>query len=1028
MRFTDLFIRRPILATVVNLILLLGGWLALKTMVIRQYPQTNNAVVSVITAYPGATAELVRGFITTPLEKEIASADGLDFVESVSASNLSVITAKLRLNYPPNDALTQITSKVNRVRGDLPQGSIDPIIDVAVGESTASMYMTFSSSTLDANQITDYLVRVVQPKLATVEGVQKADILGGRTFAMRIWLKDDRMAALGLSATQVWQALASQNYLSAVGQTKGSMISINLNATTNLHSAEEFRQIVIREAGGRVTRLGDIADVVLGAEDYDSVLKFNGQTTIGMSVTVLPTANSIDVIKGVRAIWPELVSQLPVGLTGGILYDATEFINDSIKEVVHTLIEAMLIVILVIYLFLGSFRSVLIPIVAIPLSLVGVGVLMLGFGFSINLLTLLAMVLAIGLVVDDAIVVVENIHRHIEEGLSPFDASIKGAHELVGPVIAMTITLAAVYAPIGLQSGVTGALFREFAFTLAGSVIVSGFVALTLSPMLSAKLLRHNTKPKGFEHFLESVFNKLRNFYEKLLHSMLNGRASVVIVAILIIASIGPFFLMTQKELAPPEDRGFVGAIISGPPTGTFDQSDRYTDQLYPLIKKNLPEAETTFWIMGVDVSSQLPSASSGFAGVVLKPWSQRKRGATELTQVLTDTGANIAGLNIVGFMPPSLPGAGDGLPVQLVVSSTADHMRVAEVSDALLEKAMKSGKFIFGDTDLKYDQPRADIVIDKDKAAMMGISMAQIGGDLGAALGGGYVNRFDLEGRAYKVIPQMTRLSRMTPEQVTNYYTTTSKGKLVPFSSIATVNTKAQPRSLRRFQQLNCATLGFYPAPGVSIGDAIDWLKKEQKTTFPAGFTADYKGESRQYVHEGSSLMKTFLLALVLIFLVLAGQYESWRDPVIIMLAVPLSLAGAMVFLFYGVATLNIYTQVGLITLVGLITKHGILMVEFANKLQEETRCTVREAIQHAAGVRLRPILMTTSAMVLGVLPLVFSKGAGAESRFSIGLVIATGMSIGTLFTLFVVPVFYTFIAKSRAGVDVKAKPAVQH
>jgi len=1032
MRFTDLFIRRPILATVVNIFLLLGGWLAFKAMVIRQYPVTNNAVVTVTTTYPGASADLVRGFITTPLEREISSADGLDYVESVSGSNVSVITAKLRLNYDPNDALTQITSKVNRVRSELPSGAEDPVFDVSVGETTASMYLSFSSDKLEANQITDYLVRVVQPKLTTVEGVQKVEILGGRTFAMRIWLKDDRMAALGLSAATVRQKLASQNYLSAVGQTKGSMISVNLTAKTDLHTAEEFRQMVIREQDGRIVRLGDIADVVLGAEDYSSSLTFNGLVATGMSISVLPTANSIDVIKRVHAMWPGLVSQFPAGLQANIIYDATAFINDSITEVIHTLLEAMLIVVVVIYLFLGSFRSVVIPIVAIPLSLIGGGVLMLAFGFSINLLTLLAMVLAIGLVVDDAIVVVENIHRHIEEGLTPFDAAIKGAHELIGPVITMTITLAAVYAPIGLQSGVTGALFREFAFTLAGSVVVSGFVALTLSPMLSSKLLRHNPNPKGFEHLLDVGFGKFRGAYERFLDTVLSTRPAVVVVAVLIFASIVPFFLMTKRELSPAEDRGFVIGIIGGAPNATLDQTQRYTAQIQPLIKQSFPETDIAFAIIGFNPTSGLADASGGMIGQVLKPWNQRTRSAATLAAQFGAAANTISGLNVAAVLPPSLPGAGSGLPVQFVVSSTQDHARVVEVANELLQRALASGKFVYGDNSLKFDQPQADLTIDKDKAALLGIDMSQLSGDLGSMLGGGYVNRFSIEGRAYKVTPQVTRTSRLTAEQLGSYYISTGKGELVPLSSIATINQSTQPRNLGRFQQLNSATLGLVPRPGVSLGEALDWLTAESKQVFPEGFTADYKGELRQYVHEGSSLMATFGLALLVIFLVLAAQYESWRDPIIIMMAVPLSIAGAMVFLFLGFATLNIYTEVGLITLVGLITKHGILMVEFANKTMEETGCSVREAIEKAAGVRLRPILMTTAAMVLGVLPLVVAKGAGAESRYSMGLVIATGMSIGTLFTLFVVPVFYTFIAKIRPRIVTDAsaaqKPALTH
>ncbi len=1019
MRFTDLFIRRPILATVLNLFLLLGGWLSYRAMVVRQFPETNNAVVRVTTVYPGASADLMRGFVTTPLEREIASADGLDYVESVSTPSISVITAKLRLNYDPNDALTQITSKVNRVRRELPSGAEDPVFDVTIGQSTAAMYMRFASDQLDANQITDYLVRVVQPKLSTVEGVQKVEILGGRTFAMRIWLDADRMAALGLSPAEVRARLAAQSYLSAVGQTKGSMIFVNLTAKTDLHTAEEFRQIVVRERDGRIVRLGDIARVELGAEDYNSDVKFNGQPCVAVSISVLPTANSIDVIRRVRAVWPEITAQLPQTLTGGIVYDSTEFINESINEVIKTLAESMVIVVIVIYLFLGSFRSVLIPIVAIPLSLVGCGMLMIALNFSINLLTLLAMVLAIGLVVDDAIVVVENIHRHIEEGLTPVAAALRGAHELIGPIIAMTITLAAVYAPIGLQTGVTGALFREFAFTLAGSVLVSGFVALTLSPMLSSRMLRHNANPRGFEQFLEHAFLRLRAHYERLLEHVLGTRPAVVIIALLIFASIVPFFLLTKKELAPAEDRGFVIGFLKGAPNATLDQGLRYTDALQPLLRAKVPEVDLIMTVMGFDMATGLPSPSSGAALSVLKPWSARHRGAAEVAQTVTGLASSISGLDAAAILPPPLPGAGGGLPVQFVVSSTADHARVVEVANDLMQRAMASGKFVYADNDLKFDQPQADLLIDRDKAALLGIDMQQLSADLGSLLGGGYVSRFSTEGRAYKVTPQVTRSARLTADQLGGYYVATGRGALVPLSSIATVEPTTQPRVLGRFQQLNSATLGFVPRPGVSLGDALDWLKAESAQVFPEGFSADYKGELRQYVQEGSSLLATFGLAVIVIFLVLAAQYESWRDPIIIMLAVPLSIAGAMLFLFLGYATLNIYTQVGLITLVGLITKHGILMVEFANKTRDERGCSTREAIAHAAGVRLRPILMTTAAMVFGVLPLLVAHGAGAEARFSMGLVIAAGMAIGTLFTLFVLPVFYTLIAERARPTD---------
>jgi len=1023
MRFTDLFIKRPVLATVVNLFLLLAGGLALKELNVRQYPETKNAVITVTTAYPGASADLVRGFVTTPLEREIASADGIDYVESVSAPNVSVVRSQLRLNYDPNDALTQITSKVNRVRRELPAGAEDPMFEIQIGETTASMYISFSSATLQSNQITDYLVRVVQPKLSTIEGVQKAEILGARTFAMRVWLKPDRLAAFGLSPSEVWSALAAQNYLSAVGKTKGEMTFVNLTAKTDVHSAGDFRELVVRERNGAVVRVSDIAEVDLGADDYEVKVMLRGNETTMIAISVLPTANSLDVVKRVRAVWPEIASQLPSSIAGNIVYDATEFINDSIHEVMKTLLEAMVIVIVVIYLFLGSFRSVVIPIVGIPLSLVGATALMLALGFTINLLTLLAMVLAIGLVVDDAIVVVENIHRHIEEGLSPLAAALKGAHELVAPVIAMTITLVSVYTPLGLQGGVTGALFREFAFTLAGAVVISGFVALTLSPMLSSRLLRHNPNPRGIEHFLDVAFGRLRDRYERLLDQVLNTRPAVFLVAALILAAIPVFFQMTKKELAPQEDRGFIVAMTKGAPNASLEQALQSTRQLTEMVK-SFPETANFFAVAGVDMSSHLPSPSSGIVMWQLQPWGRRQLNSVQLSQILTGRATGIAGVTAAAFVPPSLPGAGFGLPVQFVVCSTDNHERVVEVANELLQRAFASGKFVYGDNDLKFDQPQVDLELNRDKAAAVGLSMQQFGADVGAMLGGGYVNRFAIQGRAYKVIPQVARSYRLTPEQLGDFYVTSAKGGLVPLSTVATLVPSTQPRDLRRMQQLNAATLSLLPAPGVSMGEAFAWLNAEAKRAFPEGYSIEYKGELRQFVQEGSSLLTTFVLAIIVIFLVLAAQYESWRDPFIIMMAVPLSLAGALVFLFLGAATLNIYTQVGLITLVGLITKHGILMVDFANRLQEEGR-SVRAAIEHAAGVRLRPILMTTAAMVFGVMPLVFARGAGAEARFSIGLVIAAGMAIGTLFTLFVVPAFYILIAHDRNAAAPANPPA---
>jgi multidrug efflux pump len=1009
MKFTDLFIKRPVLATVVSLIILLVGLQSMLSLNVRQYPVSNRAIVTISTFYIGASADLIRGFITTPLEKEIASADGIDYLESNSSANASTITVHLRLNYDPNDALTQITSKVNRVRNQLPAGSEAPTIDVEVGENTASLYLSFASETLESNEITDYLTRVVQPKLVSVPGVQSAQIMGGRTFAMRIWLKPERLSALGISPSEVYQALANNNALAAVGATKGQAITINLNAQTSLHTRQEFEQLVVREKNGSIVRIQDIADVVLGAENYDSAVSFNGESATFMAINVLPNANSLTVIKDVRAMLPDITDQMPRGMHLSLPYDATAYINDSIREVIHTLVEALFIVIVVIFLFLGSVRSVVIPVVAMPLSLVGAFFLMLALGFTINLLTLLAMVLAIGLVVDDAIVVVENIHRHMEEGLPRIEAALKGARELGGPVIAMTITLAAVYAPIGFMGGLTGSLFKEFAFTLAGSVVVSGVVALTLSPMMCSKILKADTNKKGFAHWLDTTFDKLRDRYEHTLHSTLNYRPVTVVFIVLVLLTCIPFMKFAKSELAPDEDQGFLMMSGTAEPNANVERVSLFGRQVDDVMR-GFPETASYFQIIGYPTSNGL------FSGWVLKPWSERKRKPEEILPQFSAQLGNIAGLNSYAFMPPALPGGGGGTPVQFVIKSTDDPLRLAEVANDLVMKAFASGLFYFADSDLKFNQLQMNLVIDRNKAADLGVNMQQLASDTGALLGGGYVNRFDIQGNSYKVIPQVERSQRLNPSQILDYHVSTGRGSLVALSTFAKLEPTVQPQSLNRFQQLNSATISAVPKYGVTLGQALDWFNQQAKQSFPSGYQTDYAGQSRQYIQEGSALLVTFAFAIVIIFLVLSAQFESFRDPFVIMLTVPLAVCGALAFIFLGFASLNIYSEVGLITLVGLITKHGILIVQFANQLQREGYAK-RLAIEHACGVRLRPILMTTAAMVLGVLPLVFASGAGAASRYNMGLVIATGMSIGTLFTLFVVPTAYLLIAPDLKG-----------
>ena len=1016
---TDLFIRRPILAVVLNLLILIAGVQAIRTLNVRQYPRSENASVTVTTVYVGASADLIRGFITAPLERAIAGADGIDYLESQSALSVSTITAHLKMNQDSRKALAEIASKVDQVRGDLPPEAQVPIINIESADSQfASCYLSFSSDILQQNEITDYLVRVVQPRLSALGGVQRAEILGGRTFAMRIWLKPDRMAALNVSPVQVRQALSANNFLSAVGQTKGSMIQVNLTANTDLRSVPEFKQLVIRNENGAFIRLGDVAEVVLGAEDYNTEVRFSGQTAVFMGVWVLPNANSLDVIKGVRAEVDNIKSDLPSGMKAAVAYDATGYIRDALGEVFKTLMETLLIVMIVIFLFLGSFRSVLIPIVAIPVSLIGAVWLMQVFGFTVNLLTLLAIVLSVGLVVDDAIVVVENVERRLREGNTPLQASILGARELIGPIIAMTITLAAVYAPIGLQGGLTGSLFREFAFTLAGAVMISGVVALTLSPVMSSRLLTADREKKGFAGRINRDFDRFRNFYGRLLDATLSARPAVYMVWIVLTLLCFPMFNMSSKELAPTEDQGVIFGIIEGPSNATIDETTRYANKVESVFL-SVPEMAYTF---------QLTFPTSGFGGGVLKPWSERDRTAFQILPEVAQKLSTISGISVFPVMPPALPGGGS-FPVEFVIASTAEPDRIVEFAKQLQQTAAQSGNFYFPPIiDTKLDQPQTEIVLDRDKVASLGLSLEQVGADVSAAVGGNFVNRFNIEGRSYKVIPQVERAARLTADQLQQLYVTGPDGRLVPLSTIATLKNSTQPRTLNRFQQLNAVKLS--GATGLPLDQALKYLEDEAAKILPAGYKIDYTGESRQLRTEGNRFLPAFGLALLLIFLVLAAQFNSFRDPFVILAgSVPLAIFGALLMTFLKMpnpnmafftdgwtTTLNIYSQVGLVTLVGLISKNGILIVEFANELQRGGLGKL-EAIRQAGRIRLRPVLMTTAATVAGHFPLVLVTGAGAIARNSIGLVLVAGMAIGTLFTLFIVPSLYMLIAKDHGA-----------
>jgi len=1018
MKFTDLFIRRPVLALVVNLVIIISGLQAIRSLNVRQYPRSENSVVTVTTVYIGASADLVRGFITTQLERAIAAADGIEYIQSQSAQGISTISVRLKLNYDPIKALSEISSKVDQVRSDLPPEAEVPIINVESADSRfASAYLSFTSDVLQQNEITDYLVRIVQPRLSAVEGVQRADILGARTFAMRIWLKPERMAAYNISPAQVRQALAANNYLAAAGRTKGSFIQVNLTVNTDLRSVEEFKRLVIREQDGAIIRLEDIGSVVLGAEDYDAEVHFSGQTAVFMGIWPLPNANSLDVISRVRAQMEAIQRDLPSGMQARIAYDATAYIKDAIREVTKTLGDTLLIVMVIIFLFLGSLRSVLIPVVAIPLSLIGAVFLMQVFGFTINLLTLLAIVLSVGLVVDDAIVVVENVERHLSEGQSPLEAALLGARELVGPIIAMTVTLAAVYAPIGLQGGLTGSLFREFAFTLAGAVTISGVVALTLSPVMSAKLLKPGIEERGLAGKIARDFKRLRAVYGRWLDLTLNSRPAVYTVWLVVSVLTVPMFIMSPVELAPTEDQGVIFGIIDAAANSTLDQNSLYAAAANQAFL-SVPETDFTF---------QITFPSSGFGGMVVKPWGERKRTIFQILPEVQRKLHAIPGIRMYPVTPPALPGGGQ-FPVEFVLASTAEPDQILQFAQQIQLKAMQSGLFAFPPIiDVKIDQPQSEIVIDRDRVADLNLNLEQVGADVAGMVGGNFVNRFNIAGRSYKVIPQISRVDRLNPDQLSNIYVTGPNGQLMPLSTIATISNSTVPRSLNRFQQLNAVTISAVPVR--PLDQALRYLEDEAAKILPKGYVIDYTGESRQLRTEGNKFLPAFGLAVVLIFLVLAAQFNSFRDPFVILGgSVPLAMFGALIFTFLKMpdpnvpfwthgwtTTLNIYSQVGLVTLVGLVSKNGILIVEFANKLQEGGR-SKREAVHDAALTRLRPILMTSGATIAGHFPLTLVTGAGAAARNSIGLVLVGGMAVGTLFTLFVVPSIYMLVARDHS------------
>ncbi len=1005
MKLTDTFIKRPVWAVVVSMFILILGLRSIFGLPVNQWPRTENTVVTITTSYYGADAATVAGFITQPLESAIAQAQGIDYLSSSSITGLSTITATLRLNYDASKALTEINTQVNSVKNQLPAQAQEPVLTVAVGQTTDAMYLGFYSDALPTNNITDYLLRVVKPKLDSLEGVQTAEILGGRQFAMRAWLDPGKLAAHNVSAQDVSIALSSNNYLSALGSTKGQMVTVDLTAGTDLHTVDEFKQLVVKQNGDALVHLEDVATVTLGAENYNTSVAFSGKRSVFIGIKVAPTANILTVATEVRKAFPDLQSQLPSGVTGEIVYDSTEFINTSIYEVVKTLVEAMIIVSIVIYLFLGSFRAVIVPLVAIPLSLIGTFFIMFLLGYSINLLTLLALVLAIGLVVDDAIIVVENVDRHIkEEGKGVMEAAMVAARELGGPIIAMTVVLIAAYVPIGLRTGLTGALFKEFCFSLAGAVTVSAVVALSLSPMMTSRLFKPGQEEGRFARLLDRYFDWLRNRYHRVLSAGLNSWPVLVTFGFILFLLVAASGMTAKSELSPTEDQGLVFMQIKGSPTASPQQMERLADQAFQ-IGKTEPEYAQMFQLTGV------PALNQGLGGILLKPWGQRSRSQAELVLDLQQKWNEVAGAKIAAFPLPSLPGA-QGLPVQFVITTTESVANLNEVAQAVMSEAQTQKLFWFSDLDLKIDKPQATLVVDRDKIAALGMTQADVGAALSAALGGNYVNYFSTAGRSYKVIPQVLQVDRLNPDQILDYYIRTPSGSMIQARTVAHIETSTEAESINHFQQLNSATLS--GVSSLSQGELLAKLNAILSSVAPSGYTSDASGESRQFMQESGGFVGLLLFSILIVYLALAFQFESYRDPVVILFSVPPALFGALAFITMGFASINVYTQVGLVTLLGLITKHGILIVQFANELQR-AGLAKREAIEEAASVRLRPILMTTAAMVLGVVPLVWASGAGAAGRHDMGLVIFAGLSIGTLLTLFMVPAMYMFIGTTH-------------
>ncbi|HEY6632846.1 MAG TPA: efflux RND transporter permease subunit [Rhizobiaceae bacterium] len=1007
MSISDLFIRRPVLATVVGCMMLLLGFQGIFSLTIRQYPKVDETAITITTVYPGASADLIQGFVSAPIARAVASTENIDFVTSASRPSASTVVVQMKLGSNPDVALTEVLSKVQGVRGTLPADAKDPVIVKGTGQDFAMMYLSMQNPNMTPEQLTEYIERVVRPTMSTVEGVADVQIFGAADYSMRVWIDPIKLAARGVTASDVLVAINNSNFLSAPGNTENEYVVSSITVRSTLQTPEAFAALPLRSVDGNVVRLRDVAHVELAAENTDTRVSFNGKPGTFLAIFPTPAANPLTTAEAIHKIVPTIQSTLPQGMTIEIVYDSTEQISASIEEVFKTIAEAVAIVVVVILLFLGSFRSVLMPIATIPLSLIGVCFLLFAVGYSINLLSLLAMVLAIGLVVDDAIVVVENIHRHMEEDhMSPMQAAFTGMREISSAIVAMTLTLAAVFTPLAFTGGLTGALFREFAVTLAGAVVISGIVAITITPMMSARILKAGA-PSRFQRIVDGTFARVERIYGRLVTGSLKYRPVTMMVVIALVSLTGFMFVKTSSELAPEEDQGFLLSLVSAPRYATSDYTETYVNQILGQVE-DIPETRAQFSAVGFGGAT-----NSAFIGFAFKDWAERDRSSKELQADIQGRISNVAGVEAFVFAPPTLPGSGGGLPITMVVRSTGEASEVFEVAEQIKNKAQASGRFIVVQNSMAYDAPQVTITIDRDRAAALNLPISDIGRTLTLLVGGAEVAQFDRDSNSYNIIPQVPKAFRDNPEKLGEFFVRSVDGQMVPLSAVVKISTNASPAAIEQFNQLNSATISALPLPGVTTGDGLRAIEEIAAETMPDGFSVDYSGQSRQEKEQGNTILIAFAAAVLVIYLVLAAQFESFRDPLIVMMSVPLSIFGAIVPLNLGLGTLNIYTQVGLITLIGLITKHGILLVEFANQQRELHGLSRTEAIVASAKVRLRPILMTTAAMALGVVPLIVSSGAGAAARYSMGLVIFSGIIIGTMFTLFVVPMFYTLISK---------------